>query len=1022
MTGEHKQVTVLFMDIVGSMKLAAALDAERLREIVTDLFNRAAAVVQRYQGTVDTFTGDGLMALFGAPLALDDHPLRACIAALEIQTVVAELAAEVRTRDGATLQLRVGLNSGEVIVGEIGLGPGRYTAIGHSVGMAQRMEAAAPPGGVLCSYSTACLVEDATRLGPVERVSVKGADETVPARRLLAVESDRMVLGRNEGLMLGREAEMEQLSALWDDGAGLVGIVGVAGLGKSRLIGEFTAAGAQSGADVVVARCDAHTSVLPFRALARLLRAMFKVDGLSDADARRHAIEQCGDGLASPHCPDAQILFDAMGIADADEPQPAVSFDGRRRRLVDVMRKAVLARRARIVFVLEDVHWIDTPSDDVLADFAAELGATTSMFVVTYRPEFHGVLHQRCGHSIVLKPLTDSEAARQVSQLLGAEASLDHLAGRIASAAAGNPFFAEEIVRDLAGRGVLAGSRGAYRLADVVSEIAVPATVQAVLAARIDRLPAGAKSMLNAAAVIGAHFDMDILLAVVPEVAPTSVADLVSNEFIDQTRLVPQQRYCFRHPLVRTVAYESQLNANRARTHRTLASAIALRDPGAADENAALIAEHYEAAGELVEAYHWHMRSGYWLRSRDLAAARAQWESARRIADTLSDHQRDVGALRLAPRTMLVSTALYVGNDFDADESYREFRSLAEREGDQKSLAFATAGRVMSMCLNDNKVAEAVALAAELETIVGGIDCDVATRSIILTAVVFARFTNCEFDAAIAVIDTILGLPQTESTMELAVAQTIRGYIEICRGDFVRGRRNLREGTARARELGPVNHAILLVYSSTLVALGMYEPDEFVEEMGDALRRAESFGDICGLITAQCAYGTVLVRAQNAPHHDAIEVLLRAKSNIQKHNVFTLALGITVSDLAGEAARTGRRDEAIDDLRVSFVSHTDTGFRVFAGCVGEALVELLIDRGRPSDLAEARDIVGLWQHDGRDIPALDLVRLRSRALLAAAEGDSEAHARFAGQYLDLCEKLDARGRLSEARRMVDEAV
>ncbi len=144
----------------------------------------------------------------------------------------------------------------------------------------------------------------------------------------------------------------------------------------------------------------------------------------------------------------------------------------------------------------------------------------------------------------------------------------------------------------------------------MVSEIAVPATVQAVLAARIDRLPAGAKSMLNAAAVIGAHFDMDILLAVVPEVAPTSVVDLVSNEFIDQTRLVPQQRYCFRHPLVRTVAYESQLNANRARTHRILASAIALRDPGgAADDNAALIAEHYEAAGgELVEAYHWHMR------------------------------------------------------------------------------------------------------------------------------------------------------------------------------------------------------------------------------------------------------------------------------------------------------------------------------------------------------------------------------------------------------------------------------
>ena len=163
--GEHKQVTVLFADVVGSMKLAAALDAERLQEIMHELFNRAAGVVQRYQGTVDKFTGDGLMALFGAPAALEDHALRACISALEIQAVANELAAEILHRDGIALQIRVGLNSGEVIAGEIGSGPGRYTAVGHPVGMAQRMEAAAPAGGVLCSLSTARLVEDATRLG-----------------------------------------------------------------------------------------------------------------------------------------------------------------------------------------------------------------------------------------------------------------------------------------------------------------------------------------------------------------------------------------------------------------------------------------------------------------------------------------------------------------------------------------------------------------------------------------------------------------------------------------------------------------------------------------------------------------------------------------------------------------------------------------------------------------------------------------------------------------------------------------
>ncbi|MDT5218571.1 MAG: hypothetical protein QOF15_676, partial [Mycobacterium sp.] len=252
---EYKQITVLFADVVGSMKLAAALDAERLRHVMNELFNRAAAVVQRYQGTVDKFTGDGLMALFGAPVALEDHALRACISGLEIQSVTQKFAAEVMRSDGVVLQVRVGLNSGEAIAGEIGSGPGRYTAVGHPVGMAQRMEAAAPAGGVLCSLSTARLVEDAAVLGPAEDVVIKGADAPVPVRRLLAVGSGRMVLGRNEGTMVGRDADLGRMHEFFDSGRGhLVGVVGSAGLGKSRLIGEFSTIAAHGGAQVVLAR------------------------------------------------------------------------------------------------------------------------------------------------------------------------------------------------------------------------------------------------------------------------------------------------------------------------------------------------------------------------------------------------------------------------------------------------------------------------------------------------------------------------------------------------------------------------------------------------------------------------------------------------------------------------------------------------------------------------------------------------------------------------------------------------
>jgi adenylate cyclase len=1021
-TSEHKQVTVLFADVVGSMKLAAALDTERLQEIMNELFNRASAVVQRYQGTVDKFTGDGLMALFGAPVALEDHGLRACIAALEIQSVTNELAAELLQADGIALQVRVGLNSGDVIVGEIGSGPGRYTAIGHPVGMAQRLEAAAPGGGVLCSLSTARLVEDATRLGTVELVAVKGADAPVSARRLLAVVSDRMVLGRNEGQMLGRDLELDWLRNVFAANRGCrVGIEGEPGLGKSRLISEFTAIAASQDADIVVARCEAHTTTVAFHALSGFLRAMFEVEGHSDAEAREHTTAQYG-GQLTQHSADARILFEAMGIADTDAPALLVSVDGRRRRLVEVMAQAVLARSRRTVFVLEDVHWIDAPSDEVLADFAATLNVTTSIFVATYRPEFHGALHHNSDQTITLQPLTDSTAVRLIGQLLGGDSSVVGLSDRIADVAAGNPFFIEEIVRDLAGGGVLAGSRGGYRLMGDTDEIAVPATVQAVLAARIDRLTAETKAVLNAAAVMGTHFDVDTLNALLPETESAHLAEMVSAELIDQTEFVPHQRYCFHHPLVRTVAYESQLSATRVQTHSRLAAAIEARDPATADENAALIATHLEAAGELAAAFRWHMRAAEWLRPRDLPAARTEWESARHIADRLPDDHDDAIAMRIAPRTMLMSTAFYVGGDIYTEEHFREFRDLTTQTGDLRSLAIGMAGRIWSLTVGDLRVPEAAALAAELEEMVSRICCDPTTKSIILNAVAFGRFANCEFDIALRAIDAILALAHEVPTPEIASADALRGVIEICLGDREEGRRHLRAGTDQARALHPVRYAAVLHYSGTMAALGMCQADELVDETRDALRRAESFGDIFGIIAAQWAYGTVLLRAENASHDEAIDVLERVRASIQKHKVMAFPLASIRADLAMHAARTGLRDDAIDELRASVLEQMTRGSLVVVGCPCEALVELLLDRGGIDDCAEAHRIVEEWQARRPGIPALDLWWLKSQALLAKAEGDSACYAELAQQYLSLCEKVDARGRLAEARRMVNESI
>src|SRR5271167_4706260 len=287
---EYKQVTVLFADVVHSMDIAATVGAERLREIMAELADRCATVVQRYGSTVAQFTGDGIMAVFGAPMALEDHAVRACLAALGVQEEAKRLAVEVGKRDGVELRLRVGLNSGEVTAGGFGSGQFGYAAVGEQVGVAQRMESVAPPGGVMLSASTARLVEGAVSLGQVERVRIKGTDQLVCAQRLLGVPEGRHARGRAESNLVGRRCEMSAVEGLLEraiDGHGaVVGVVGSPGIGKSRLVREVAALAGRGGVEVFTGFCESHTSQVPFHAVARLLRAITGIKGL-DADAAR---------------------------------------------------------------------------------------------------------------------------------------------------------------------------------------------------------------------------------------------------------------------------------------------------------------------------------------------------------------------------------------------------------------------------------------------------------------------------------------------------------------------------------------------------------------------------------------------------------------------------------------------------------------------------------------------------------------------------------------------------------------
>src|SRR6516162_7222201 len=779
-SAEYKQVTVLFADVAHSMEIAAAVGAERLREIMADLADRCAAVVQRYGGTVDKFTGDGIMAVFGAPVALEDHALRACLAALGIQEETTRLATEVKDRDGVDLQLRVGLNSGQVIAGEIGSRSLGYTTIGEQVGMAQRMESVAPPGGVMLSASTARLVEGNATLGESELVQIKGVDAPMPAQRLLGMADGHRAAA--ESNLVGRRWEMSTVEGLLERAiaghGAVVGVVGPPGIGKSRLVREVAAIARRRNVEVFTTFCESHASDVPFRVVARLLRAALGVEGLNAVVARAQVRARVPD--ADPE--DVALFDDLLGIADPDAELPKIDPDARRRRLTALVNAASLARETPALYVIEDAHWIDEVSESMLAEFFTVIPQTPSLVLVTYRPEYLGALTRIHGaQTIALGPLSDSETAALVSGLLGPDPSVGGVITMVTEKAAGNPFFAQEMVRDLAERGVLRGNRSAYESTADVGEVSLPATLQATIAARIDRLDPKAKRTLGGAAIIGSRFSRDLLetLGIEP-----ILVDLVAVQLIDQVSFTRQPEYVFHHPLIRTVAYESQLKSDRAELHRRLAAAIEERDPAAAEENAALIAEHLEAAGDLHAAYGWHMRAATGATNRDINAARLSWERAEKIADTLPADYPNRTAMRIAPRTMLCGIAWRVHANV-AGARFDELRELCTAAGDKASLAIGMVGLVIDHEYQD-RIRQASQLASEAMALAESVGDPTLTVGLYFMPI-YAKIESAEWSDALRwsqrVIDLADGDPSKGNFIfgsPLALAFTTRAIARYC--------------------------------------------------------------------------------------------------------------------------------------------------------------------------------------------------------------------------------------------------
>jgi len=704
--GERKQVTVLFADLRGSMELLADRDPEEARQLLDSVLERMMEAVHHYEGTVNQVMGDGIMALFGAPLAHEDHAVRACYAALRMQEAVKRYAVEAFRSHGITVRIRVGLNSGEVVVRSIRSDLRMdYTAVGQTTHLAARMEQLAPPGAIWITAETRRLVESFVQIQPVGTMPVRGLETPVEVSEVIAAGrvTTRFQAAVLRGLsqFVGRNAEMEQLESALEEarqGRGrVVAVVGDPGMGKSRLFHELTHSDSVRGCRVLQTSCLSYGQAKSYRPVIDLLRAYFRIDDRDDLRSIRAKItghvltldESLRDLL-----PPIFWLFDVLpegdGLGNLEPPH-------RRQVTLDALER-LLWRESRmqpLVLVVEDLHWIDPETQALLDSLVDGVATVPVLALVNYRPEHDPGWQSKPGVcELRIAPLVLESAEALLEGLVGQDPGLVPLKRLLIERTEGNPFFLEESVHALAQTGALVGERGAYRLTTDVRDVHVPATVQALLAARIDRLPPEDKRLLQAASVIG----RDVPVALLGEISGTAdeelrgrLARLEAAGLFYEARLFPEHEYTFKHALTHEVTHASLLQERRRGLHRNILEALERRPADQPAGEVEVLARH------AVGAEAWDRAVEYLREAGRKTIARSSYVVA---TELLNDALRALGRLpetrdtlehaidaRLELRIALAALGRYQ----DVLRVMREAEGLAVRLGDRARL-----GRILA--------------------------------------------------------------------------------------------------------------------------------------------------------------------------------------------------------------------------------------------------------------------------------------------------------------------------------------
>jgi class 3 adenylate cyclase/tetratricopeptide (TPR) repeat protein len=1040
--GERKTVTILFADIKGSMDLMEDLDPEDARTIVDPALNLMIDACRHYDGYVAQSTGDGVFALFGAPLAHEDHPQRALYAALRLQSEMRRYSARLRQDGRLPIEARVGVNTGQVVVRSIRTGDLRaeYVPIGHSAGLAARMQALAPTGSIAATDAVRILCEGYFIFESLGPTKVKGVTEPVNVHEVTGLGPMRTRLQRSAGRGLvrfvGRQREMDAMKhAAAQAGAGhgqIVAVVGEAGVGKSRLLLEFKAV-SQSGWKVLEAFSVSHGRASAFLPVIDLLWSYFKINSDDDERTRREKIN--GKVLTLDRSLEDALpyLYVLLGLADESNRIAEIEAQTRNRRALDAIKRILLRESLNqpLMVIFEDLHWIDSETQAFLNLLADSIGTARILLLVNYRREYrHEWAHKTYYTQLRLDPLGKESADQMLSVLLGDDAELAELKRLIIGKTEGNPLFIEEMVLGLFEEGALVRN-GAVKLTHSVSEVKIPTTVQAVLAARIDRLTPDQKDLLQMLAVMGTEFSLALICRVVakpPASIERTLSELQLAEFIYEQPATGGIEYTFKHALTHDVAYDSLLAQRRRSLHGQIGEAFETLYAASVDDHVTELARHYARSGKPPKAVEYGLRACQQCADRGAyIEAAAHFEASLELLGKLpDDDQRAEMELDLRTAAQPAFAAIKGQGSPEALHSSERAVVLAQRPGVNWQKRFAALLGIFNVQLFRD-VRQVCGIADQLIALAEK-NGSTEHRSPALLCLAWARIQTGEFEGALEILDRAIAHDESISNSEsdpallarLASNLGVSTFILWCLGYPDRALERLLTATTIGRASGCKGTMRLMYSGAGFLHLLRGDFAQLKVSAEANLALTTELGD-----QTHIGQSEIFLGWSQAMTGDLGGGLARMRRHVSVYRAAGAewAAEYFLALIAIALGRTGQHDEALGTIGDAMSIIEKTGEKFFEAEVHRVNGELLLAQD-PSKTAEAENSFRTAIDISRKQKAKswELRATSSLARLLAKQGQRDkAHAMLAEIYgwftegFDTADLIDAKALLDELR-------